>query len=379
MVKGNSSNPMMIVLIGVIAIVGIYALSGGFGGTGNDNGVDNGSSSGSNDISSYEIVDDVAFTVKNRTSTLDSSDNLEFYLTPHGQYKDINAAFAAVQDSEVVSPFAGEEYSSAQIIAGADDTVTFTLAANNGQVKYYDIICIDTDVGVGDDYINTIETVGIRGKETADGTESLQIVSDSETTITAFKQIKLNLRGDISVLNDGNNASSYTIDLDENADETNKVKTFNVGLITEYSAANDITIYVEEIDNVGGVCDVVLNDVTINGKNVGFSEVTTTNFESRSAIWKNKPSIDTNGTLHVLEGFFTLSKEAEDNTAKDVTLDIGIDYDVDASATSIDDEAQIKITFVSFNGDVDSEQETETFTFILKENATSADTGYAVE
>lgn len=375
MVKGNSSNPMMIVLIGVIAIVGIYALSGGFGGTGNDNGVDNGSSSGSNDISSYEIVDDVAFTVKDRTSTLNSTHNLEFYLTPHGQYKDINAAFAAVQDSEVVSPFAGEEYSSAQVIAD-DNTVTFTLAANNGQVKYYDIICIDTDIGVGDDYINTIETVGIRGKETADGTESLQIVSDSETTITAFKQIKLNLRGDISVLNDGNAASSYTIAIDEGADETNKVKTFTVGVLGEYTTANDITIYVEEIDNVGGVCDVVLNDVTINGKNVGFSEVTTTNFESRSAIWKNKPSIDTNGTLHVLEGMFTLSKEAEDNTAKEVTINIGIDYDVDVSAESTDDAGAIKITFVSFNGDVDSEQETETFTFNLIEGSVSS--GYDV-
>ena len=372
MAKGNSNNPTMMILLGVVAIVGIYALMGGFSGNTNTTTTDDDDSS-SNAISGYEIVDDVVFTMKNRTATLADTDNLNLYLAPHGQYKDINAAFAAVMDSEVVSPFAGEEYSSAQTVE-TDGTVTFTLAANNGQLKYYDIIVIDTDSGVGDDYVNCIQTVGVRGKETDDGTESIQIVADDETTITAFKQMKLELRGDISVLNDGNAAANYTIAVGDNASETDKVKTFNAGVLNEYTTANEVTIYVEGLSDVTGTAEVVINDVTINGKSVGFSEVTTTNFESRSAIWKNKPTAT--GDLYVLEDMFTLSKEAEDNTDKEKNIDIGINYDIDASAVGAGDKAQIKITFVSFNGDVDSEQETETFTFNLLENAAS--TGYNV-
>lgn len=301
------------------------------------------------------------------------ADNINLFITKNDEYAGIYEAFEAKSNDKIADPYTEGDYSSA-ITLDANGQATLTLVSPAGAVTYYDILVFDTDTGATDDYVDTIATIGVLGKETADGTQSLTVVSDEKTTISAFKEIKVTLRSDVSIINDEAEVTSYVRVLGANASESAKTKTFVVGTTDEYSTATDITVYVEELADVSGTAEVYINDVLINGASVGFSEVTTSNFESKSAVWKNKPVAT--GTLYALDGVQTVGMGAADATADKVVFEVTVDYDVDVSAVGTTDNAQIKLHFVSFNGHVDSEQETESFTLDLDEDST-ATAGFA--
>lgn len=377
MAEGN--NKMFIIAgIVILGIVAFFAFGGGLGGA--DDAGDAGDAGDADTeetetpaVVGVDIVDDVTITVKDKNGALADTDNINLFITKNDEYAGIYEAFEAKSNDKIADPYTEGDYSSA-ITLDANGQATLTLVSPAGAVTYYDILVFDTDTGATDDYVDTIATIGVLGKETADGTQSLTVVSDEKTTISAFKEIKVTLRSDVSIINDEAEVTSYVRVLGANASESAKTKTFVVGTTDEYSTATDITVYVEELADVSGTAEVYINDVLINGASVGFSEVTTSNFESKSAVWKNKPVAT--GTLYALDGVQTVGMGAADATADKVVFEVTVDYDVDVSAVGTTDNAQIKLHFVSFNGHVDSEQETESFTLDLDEDST-ATAGFA--
>jgi hypothetical protein len=297
---------------------------------------------------------------------------VEVYMVEQGAYgTTFEAREALATDGELLENPA-EEGSDAAVKKAPNGSgeVTFNNVVASEEGTYYDLYIRDTNTGVGSGkYNDQIETVYLEGGLTDDNVQTINCYKQGDATTGV--EVTMAERGDMQFVNDEVAVTSYTL-VSDNDTFTDKTKEFTMNLANDDSEVGSITVYVEVIDNVTNTADLEMNDLYINGELVTFEEVADVTFEDDlydTAINKNKPSTDAEGTLYVatipVADLPALERISDENYD---TLNIKIAFDADLEAATLD-KGTFKITCVSNNGQKDSEFESSAFNFHVYDTA----------
>lgn len=363
--KMFKDNTAVAPIVGILLIIVVVAGFAYIANTGADDGSATATKDGKNTQGS------VTFSLTEDGSAV-TAGTVEVYMVEQGAYASVfEAREALATDGKLVmNPADEDSVKSTSKTPDGSGEVTFNNIVASEDGTYYDLYIRDTQSGVGTGkYNDQIETIYLEGGLTEDLVQTINVYKQGEATVGI--EVPMTERGDMQFINDEVAVTSYTL-VSDNDTFVDKTKEFSLNLANDDSAVGFITVYVEVIDNVANTADLEMNDLYLNGELVTFEEVADVTFENDlydTAVNKNKPAVDAEGTLYVatlaIEDLPALERISEDNYD---TLDIKIAFDADLDAATLD-KGTFKITCVSNNGQKDSEFESTAFNFHVQDTA----------
>ena len=333
---------------------------------------------------------DITLSLANLNGTsVGTVSTLTVHLTSPGVYEDYAAAYEALDEGDIMSPY-GEGDPSVTSSTPTDGDVTFALVGtkydSTDSTTYpgtdFGVVILDSAAVAGTNYCPEVGMIKTTIHKTVEEALIDQVIEGVDGYLGS--NIRLSPMGAISIFDSASSEYgkvSYTIDQTANGSQTelDSEVTVRLGATSDKTALYDVGIYVEELDSYAGTAVLTLNDVEVyvNGaKQSGVSLTKVADLESGSAEKKNAPSACGTGTStmwYVEGGLFDISRSSPSNL-DEIVVKL-IDYDIDVSASGTSDEARVKYHFMPFNTHEDSDTMTaSTFFFILDEDGT---TGFA--